>query len=148
MTRPAQQAPAGGTIPHTVRSSRSAHFTGWTYGENGSANDIAPHLNSFRYRLLSFLLAPKTDYSTESILNLARIMKHHHGHPQHTDSTVQTDIAHTLSHEDISQCARELWAQQGCPENRDEAIWLEAESRLLASRRGASRSLPAVGSVR
>jgi Protein of unknown function (DUF2934) len=75
-------------------------------------------------------------------------MKHHHGLPQHTDSTAQTDAAHTLSHEDISQCARELWAQQGCPENRDEAIWLEAESRLLASRRGASRSLPAVGSVR
>jgi len=30
---------------------------------------------------------------------------------------------------------------------RDEAIWLEAESRLLASRRGASRSPPAGGSV-
>lgn len=75
-------------------------------------------------------------------------MKNHHGHPQHTDSTVQTDASHILSHEDIEPCARELWAQQGCPENRDEAIWLEAESRLLASRRGASRSLPAVGSVR
>lgn len=75
-------------------------------------------------------------------------MKHHHGHPQHTDSTAQTDAPHTVSHEDIAQCARELWAQQGCPENRDEAIWLEAESRLLASRRGASRSPPAMGSVR
>ena len=75
-------------------------------------------------------------------------MKHHHGHPQHTDATPQTDTLHTLPHDEIAQCARELWAQQGCPENRDEAIWLEAESRLLASRRGASRSLPAMDSVR
>ena len=75
-------------------------------------------------------------------------MKNHHGHPQHTASAAPTEASHTLSHDDITQCARELWAQQGCPENRDEAIWLEAESRLLASRRGASRSLPAVGSVR
>jgi hypothetical protein len=75
-------------------------------------------------------------------------MKHHHSRPQHTDSTAQTDAPPPLSHDDITQCARELWAQQGCPEGRDEAIWLEAERRLLASRRGVSRSLPAVGSVR
>ena len=100
------------------------------------------------HRALSFLPASPINRPAGPPISLALLMKHHHGHPEHTDSTPPTDTLHILSHEDITQCARELWAQQGCPEGRDEAIWLEAESRLLASRRGASRSLPAVGSVR
>ncbi len=38
-------------------------------------------------------------------------------------------------HDDIAQCARELWIESGRPSNRDEAIWLEAERRLIAARR-------------
>jgi hypothetical protein len=74
-------------------------------------------------------------------------MNHHHQGSHHTDPAAQTDVLPTLSHDEIEPCARELWAQQGCPENRDEAIWLEAESRLQAARRGATRKLPPVGSV-
>ncbi|HTJ78067.1 MAG TPA: DUF2934 domain-containing protein [Rariglobus sp.] len=44
------------------------------------------------------------------------------------------DMAATqvVTHEDIALRARELWAEQGCPENCDEIIWLEAEAELLA----------------
>jgi hypothetical protein len=38
------------------------------------------------------------------------------------------------SHEEIAHCARELWTVSGQPEGRDDAIWLEAESRLLSAR--------------
>jgi hypothetical protein len=41
-------------------------------------------------------------------------------------------------HDEIAQCARELWSQSGQPQGRDEAIWLEAESRLIAARRCSS----------
>lgn len=44
-------------------------------------------------------------------------------------------IASKPSHDDIAQCARELWTESGRPSNRDEAIWLEAERRLVAARR-------------
>ena len=37
-----------------------------------------------------------------------------------------------VTHEAITCRARELWEEQGCPENCDEAIWLEAEAELLA----------------
>jgi hypothetical protein len=122
---------------------------GQTFGENGSANEVGPHLvPEPPLRPALVILTSLTNRSAGPLFNLALTMKYHHGHPEHTDSTAPTDTLQTLSHEDITQCARELWAQQGCPEGRDEAIWLEAESRLLASRRGASRSLPAVGSVR
>jgi Protein of unknown function (DUF2934) len=33
-------------------------------------------------------------------------------------------------HDDIAQCAWDLWVQYGCPAGRDLAIWLEAEQRL------------------
>lgn len=39
------------------------------------------------------------------------------------------------THNDITHCARELWTQWGQPTGRDEAIWLEAESRLNDARR-------------
>ncbi|MEO6568492.1 MAG: DUF2934 domain-containing protein [Opitutaceae bacterium] len=42
------------------------------------------------------------------------------------------------THNDISQCARELWTQWGQPTGRDEAIWLEAESRLNDACRNAA----------
>ena len=34
-------------------------------------------------------------------------------------------------HEDIAQYARDLWIQNGQPADCDQAIWLEAEQRLL-----------------
>jgi hypothetical protein len=38
-------------------------------------------------------------------------------------------------HDEIAQCARELWTESGQPEGRDEAIWFEAERRLISERR-------------
>jgi Protein of unknown function (DUF2934) len=40
-----------------------------------------------------------------------------------------------LSHDEIAQCARELWTESGQPEGRDQAIWFEAERRLISERR-------------
>ena len=73
-------------------------------------------------------------------------MKNHHHSHLHTDSTAQTSAALPPSHDEIAPCARELWEQQGCPDNCDEAIWLEAESRLAANRPGTSPGLPAAAS--
>ncbi len=42
------------------------------------------------------------------------------------------------THDEIAQCAREIWIRTGRPEDRDGAIWLEAESRLIDGRRGAA----------
>lgn len=52
---------------------------------------------------------------------------HHHNHPIHLH---RSEGAPT--HEAIASRARTLWIERGCPELRDEAIWLEAESALLA----------------
>jgi len=35
-------------------------------------------------------------------------------------------------HEEIAQCSRDLWVQFGKPADRNLAIWLEAEHRLLS----------------
>jgi hypothetical protein len=35
------------------------------------------------------------------------------------------------THEEIAVEAEVLWRQRGCPENRDEEIWLEAERQLF-----------------
>ena len=43
--------------------------------------------------------------------------------------------ASTPSHDEIAQCARELWTESGQPEGRDQAIWIEAERRLISERR-------------
>jgi hypothetical protein len=75
-------------------------------------------------------------------------MKHYDRHVPPTESTDQTEAPRPLLHDEIAAAARELWLQQGCPENCDEPIWLEAERRLLATREGASGKPPAVGSVR
>jgi len=53
-------------------------------------------------------------------------------------------------HDDIAQCAWDLWVQHGRPADRDLAIWLEAEQRLRAATE-ASREKnfdPAPSSVR
>ncbi len=42
-----------------------------------------------------------------------------------------------LTHDEIAQCARELWTESGQPEGRDEAIWFEAERRLVSELRAA-----------
>ena len=39
---------------------------------------------------------------------------------------------HTVTHEEISRRAYELWKEQGCPAHCDQAIWLEAEAELQA----------------
>ena len=39
----------------------------------------------------------------------------------------------TPSHEEITQRAQELWKAQGCPNGRDNEIWLEAERQLSAA---------------
>jgi len=36
-------------------------------------------------------------------------------------------------HDEIAQCARDLWVEQGRPADRDLEIWLEAEQRLLST---------------
>jgi hypothetical protein len=36
----------------------------------------------------------------------------------------------TPSHEDIAVEAEVLWRQEGCPKDRDDSIWLEAERQL------------------
>jgi hypothetical protein len=53
-----------------------------------------------------------------------------HHYPPATDAPLSSDF--TVTHEAIAERAREIWLAQGCPENCDEAIWLEAEAELLA----------------
>jgi hypothetical protein len=52
-------------------------------------------------------------------------------------------------HDDIAQCAKDLWVQYGRPADRDLAIWLEAEQRLRAatdaSRAKNSNAAPSSG---
>lgn len=54
----------------------------------------------------------------------------------------QAQIRQETSHQEISRRAEELWRQYGCPQGRDEAIWLEAERQL----RGTASSLSAPSS--
>jgi hypothetical protein len=42
----------------------------------------------------------------------------------------QTLISNPPSHEAISHHAKEIWLTRGCPEGRDNEIWLEAELQL------------------
>lgn len=37
------------------------------------------------------------------------------------------------THDEIARCAYELWSQAGSPEGQDEAIWLEAERRMVSA---------------
>jgi Protein of unknown function (DUF2934) len=49
--------------------------------------------------------------------------------------TAATATNFSPSHDEISQCARKLWTESGQPEGRDQAIWFEAERRLISERR-------------
>lgn len=51
----------------------------------------------------------------------------------HTPITSPADTSRAPLHDDIAQCARDLWVQYGRPADRDVAIWLEAEQRLLSA---------------
>ncbi len=55
------------------------------------------------------------------------------------NTTTEADIRTQVSHDEVSRRAEELWRQYGCPEARDEEIWLEAERQL----RGAPLEAPA-----
>ncbi len=39
------------------------------------------------------------------------------------------------THDEIAQCALDLWIESGRPEGRDDKNWLEAEARLISSLR-------------
>jgi hypothetical protein len=54
-------------------------------------------------------------------------------------SALNSDDGQLVTHEHITERARELWLEQGCPTDRDEAIWLEAEAELLATQQGRLR---------
>lgn len=49
--------------------------------------------------------------------------------------TAATATDSSPSHNEIAQCARELWTESGQPSGRDQAIWFEAERRLISERR-------------
>jgi len=55
-------------------------------------------------------------------------MQEPHSHIISTD-----DTKHAPLHNDIAQCAQELWVQYGKPADRDLAIWLEAEHKLFSA---------------
>jgi hypothetical protein len=46
-------------------------------------------------------------------------------------NTTQALNTNAPSHEAVSQHAREIWLTRGCPEGRDNEIWLEAELQLV-----------------
>ena len=50
-------------------------------------------------------------------------------------------------HDEIAQCARDLWFKEGQPVDRDVGIWLDAEQRLLAASPAQRVEDPASGSV-
>ena len=52
-----------------------------------------------------------------------------------TSVTSPPDTNPAPLHDEIAQCARDLWIQYGQPPDRDLAIWLEAEQRLLTATR-------------
>jgi len=42
----------------------------------------------------------------------------------------ETSESSSISHETISRRAEEIWRHYGCPQGRDDEIWLEAEGQL------------------
>ena len=51
-----------------------------------------------------------------------------------TSGTRPSESKHVPLHNDIAQCAQELWLQYGQPVGRDFEIWLEAEQRLFSAK--------------
>ncbi len=52
-----------------------------------------------------------------------------------TPAPAKIEAIHLPTHDEIAQCARELWTESGKPTDRDDAIWFEAERRLVEARR-------------
>jgi hypothetical protein len=50
-----------------------------------------------------------------------------------------------ITHDQISQKAREIWEREGRPEGRDKEHWLQAEAELAQERR-RTESRPSLGS--
>jgi hypothetical protein len=60
----------------------------------------------------------------------------------HSPSASFCGVKRTPLHEEIAQCAQEIWLQSGKPADRDMAIWLEAEQRLHSAIPVPQRILP------
>ena len=60
----------------------------------------------------------------------------------HTHVFSPADAKRAPLHDDIAQCARDLWGQQEQPADRDLAIWFEAEQRLLSAIQGSRGENP------
>lgn len=56
---------------------------------------------------------------------------HHHNGPLHPASPNSRSVIH----ESIATRAYEIWERDGKPEDRADAIWLEAEQELVTGRR-------------
>jgi hypothetical protein len=59
--------------------------------------------------------------------------------PFQTATPFSVDVGQAVTHEAIAARAKELWDEQGRPQNCDNAIWLEAEAELLAMQQGRFR---------
>jgi hypothetical protein len=51
----------------------------------------------------------------------------------HSTVSSMADVKRVPLHDEIAQCAKDLWIRYGKPTDRDQAIWLEAEQQLLAA---------------
>ena len=80
----------------------------------------------------------KTSYVSQEILD------HAHG-PEVLEMGYVHEIAqayHGISHHDIARLAQRIYEEEGCPANRAEAHWFEAERRLREEDRRRSQILP------
>ena len=59
--------------------------------------------------------------------------------PFQSSTPFNVDVGQVVTHEAIAARAQEIWSEQGCPENFDQPIWLEAEAELLAMQQGRLR---------
>jgi len=50
-----------------------------------------------------------------------------------SSNPANTDVSRTLRHNEVAQCARDLWIQSGQPADCDQAIWFEAERQMLSA---------------
>jgi len=70
----------------------------------------------------------------------------------HLTASNLDDTQNAPLHNDIAQCAKELWVHYGKPADRDLAIWLEAEHKMFsavhASREKNSGPVPAPARVK
>lgn len=54
----------------------------------------------------------------------------------------------TVSHEEIAHLAYEAWQRDGCPQGRDVAYWLEAESQLKATKHLLAKEVSGNGELK